>query len=379
VTTEIVILGAGFGGLEVATRLSEEFGAGGDVHVTLIDKAQGFVFGFSKFDLVFGDKSLDDIRADYSHIAKPGVDFRQELITSVDPVAKRVVTDGGTYDADFLVVALGADYDFTRPEGFADAGYEFYSWDGALRLREALQTFPSGHAVIAVLGEPFKCPPAPCEGAMLLDEWLVARNRRGNVQITVVSPWGRPIPPSPDGSKQILDRFAERDITFMAGQLVTALDPPRKVAFLRDGGELAYGLFIGVPIHRAPAALEGSGLLENGWVAVDKGTLATRFDGVYAIGDVANAPVPRAGVFAENAGGVVAAQIIAKVRGQGEATPYDGRGTCYVEFGDQTVGRLDADFLTGPSPVAPFKERSLQMAEEKAQFARTRRRRWFGL
>lgn len=378
-TTRIVILGAGFGGLEVATRLSEEFGDSSDVQVTLIDKAKGFTFGFSKFDLVFGDKQPEEVRADYSHISKPGVEFRQETITSIDPVAKCVITDGGTYDADFLVVALGADYDFSVPQGFKEGGYEFYSIDGALRLRERLQTFTSGHAIIAVLGEPFKCPPAPCEAAMLLDEWLVARNRRADVQITMVTPWGRPIPPSPDGSKQILDRFAERDITFMSQHLVTGIDPARKVAFLREGGELAYELFMGVPIHRAPAAVQTSGLAPNGWIGVDKSTLATEFSGVYAVGDVASAPVPRAGVFAENAGGVVADQLIARIRNQGAAREYDGKGTCYVEFGDKTVGRLDADFLTGPNPVAPFKERSLEMAEEKAEFARTRRRRWFGL
>src|SRR5687768_13733938 len=109
-TTDIVVLGAGFGGLELTSRLSEE--AGSDVSVTLIDQAEAFVFGFAKFDLLFGWKTLEEVRAYYRDIVKPGVAFRQEIVTAIDPLARRVVTSGGTYDADYLVIALGAEYDF---------------------------------------------------------------------------------------------------------------------------------------------------------------------------------------------------------------------------------------------------------------------------
>jgi sulfide:quinone oxidoreductase len=352
--------------------------ASDDLRVTLIDKALGFTFGFSKFDLVFGDKLPEDIRADYTNIDMPGVEFRRETITSIDPRARRIVTDGGQYDADVLVVALGAEYDFSVPPGFQEGGFEFYSIDGALRLRERLQSFESGHAIIAVLGEPFKCPPAPCEGAMLLDEWLEERGRRANVQITVVTPWGRPIPPSPDGSKAILDRFAERGMTFAAEQLVTSIDPSAQVAHLRDGGTMPYDLFIGIPIHRVPAVVQASGLAVDGWVPVDRGTLETRFPDVYGVGDVTSVGVPKAGVFAEGAGGVVAERIIAKLRRQPLPSPYGGVASCYVEFGDHTVGRVDADF-SGPQPVGPFTGPSLETTEEKRAFAANRRKRWFGL
>jgi sulfide:quinone oxidoreductase len=370
-----VILGAGFGGLELSTQLSAALGD--EVSVTLIDKNEAFVFGFSKFELLFGRESIEQVQSYYRDIVKPGVQFHQELVTSIDPVARRVVTDRGTYDADVLVVALGAEYDFSVPPGFKEGGYEFYSIDGALKLRDVLPSLTAGKVIIAVLGEPFKCPPAPCEAAMLLDEYLTDRGVRSAVEISVVTPWGRPIPPSPAGSKAILDRFAERNIGWMPGQLVTSIDPAKKIAHVHDGGAMPYDLFLGIPIHRVPAVVEESGLAVDGWVPVDRGTLATRFPNVYAVGDVTSVGVPKAGVFAEGAGAVVAEHIIATIRGGEGPAPYGGVASCYVEFGGHLVGRVDADF-SGPTPTGPFAGPSIETAQEKKEFASTRRQRWFG-
>jgi sulfide:quinone oxidoreductase len=110
---------------------------------------------------------------------------------------------------------------------------------------------------------------------------------------------------------------------------------------------------------------------------VNKANLATRFPNVYAVGDVTSAPVPKAGVFAESAGRAVAEHLVATIRNSGTPTPYDGAGSCYIEFGEHRVARVDADFLTGPSVTAPFTAPSLEGAEQKKEFASTRRERWF--
>jgi sulfide:quinone oxidoreductase len=123
--TNVLVLGAGFGGLELTTRLSETLGS--DVHVTLIDKSDSFVFGFNKFDVIFGWKTLDEVRGYYRDIAKPGVTVKHENITSIDPISRRVVTDGGAYEADIMVVGLGAEYDFAATPGLVEGGHEFYS------------------------------------------------------------------------------------------------------------------------------------------------------------------------------------------------------------------------------------------------------------
>jgi sulfide:quinone oxidoreductase len=192
-----------------------------------------------------------------------------------------------------------------------------------------------------------------------------------------VIPFGTPVPPSPDTSQALLAAFAERDIEFVAGRRVSSLDPARRVAVLEDGSELPYDLFLGVPRHRAPDVVIASGMTEDGYVPVDSATLETRFPGVYAVGDVATIGVPKAGVFSEGAARVVAASLIARLRGGEQSEAYAGRGSCYIEFGDGRVGRVDVDFLSGPKPTGTFQEPSAALVAEKEHFGSSRSARWF--
>ena len=196
----------------------------------------------------------------------------------------------------------------------------------------------------------------------------------------MVMPFGTPIPPSPDTSQAILAAFAERGIRFVKDSLVKALDPGRKVAVLSDGTEMPYELFLGVPEHRVPQVVVESGLAADayGWVPVNKKTLETNFPGVYAVGDVNGVGTPKAGVFAEGAARVVAAAIIAQLRGGPSPEAYKGAGSCYVEFGHDQAGRVDVDFLSGPKPTGIFKEPSEALVAEKADFGSSRLQRWFG-
>jgi sulfide:quinone oxidoreductase len=372
----VVILGAGFGGLELATLLSE--GLGVDVDVTLIDKSDTFVFGYAKLDVMFGRTTGDAIHIAYADIEKPGVRFLQETVTAIDPETRRVTTDGGVHEADFLVVALGADYDLDATPGLAEAGNEFYSVAGAERLRELLPSFSQGRAIVGVCAAPFKCPPAPSEAALLLHDYLSERGVRSECEISIVIPFSTPVPPSPETSRALVDAFVERGIEFVPAHRVSSLVPGRRVAVLDDGAELPYDLFLGVPKHRAPDVVRASGLTEEGYVPVNPRTLETRFPGVYAIGDVATIGVPKAGVFAEGAARVVGASLIAGL-GRGEKPDaYEGRGSCYVEFGAGLVGRVDVDFLSGPKPTGTFQEPSDALVAEKEHFGSSRSARWFG-
>jgi sulfide:quinone oxidoreductase len=374
----VVVLGAGFGGLELATTLSDAFGE--TIDIVLIDKSDAFVFGFSKLDVMFGRQIAAEARHLYRDIVKPGVRFIQTTVRSIHPAAKRVVTDAGEFEADFLVVALGADLDPASTPGLAEGGNEFYSVAGAFALRDVLARFERGPVIIGVTGKSFKCPPAPSETALLLHDYLTSRGRREATEITVVMPFGTPIPPSPDSSRAVLAAFAERGIRFVKDSLVRALDPRRKVALLSDGTELPYELFLGIPVHRVPAVVVESGLALDAfnWVPVNKKTLETAFPGVYAVGDVNGVGTPKAGVFAEGAARVVADAIIAQLRGGSPPEAYRGVGSCYLEFGNDLVARVDVEFLKDPKPTGTFQEPSESLAVEKALFGSSRVLRWFG-
>jgi sulfide:quinone oxidoreductase len=356
--------------------LSQALGDG--VDVTLIDKSDSFVFGYSKLDVMFGRTTPEAVRLAYRDLAKPGVRFLQETITAIDPEERRVMTDAGEHEADVLVVALGADYDFEATPGLAAADSEFYSLSGAEQLAERVADFSSGRALVGVCGAPYKCPPAPSEAALLLDDHLRARGTRDSCEISFVVPLPSPVPPSPETSRALEGAFAERDIKFLPKRRLASVDQKRGIAVLDDDSEMPYDLLLAVPKHRAPDVVLASGMTGEVYVPVDSRTLQTRFPGVYAIGDVADVGVPKAGVFAEGAARIVAAALIAQA-GRGERpSGYEGRGSCYIEFGSGRVGRVDVDFLSGPEPTGSYHAPSTQLVAEKENFGASRRARWFG-
>jgi sulfide:quinone oxidoreductase len=370
----VLVLGAGFGGLELTARLSEELGTA--VEVTLIDKSAGFVFGFSKLDVMFGRAQPDTVVHPYGDLVKPGVQFVSTTIRAIDPVERRVETDSGRFEADIMVIALGADLDPSATPGLVEVGHEFYTVPGAFALRQVLTDFGGGRVIVGVTSTPFKCPPAPSETALMMHDYLVERGQRDRSEISLVMPLGRPIPPSPDASELLLEAFAERGINWFPEQVVLGLDPETKVAKFADGSEMPFDLFLGVPKHQVPVVVEESGMCVDGWIPVDRLTLATAFPGVYAVGDVTSVGTPKAGVFAEGQAAVVADAIIAEVRGHHDSDGYDGRGMCYLEFGDGQVARVDITFLAGQPPFGTLEAPSLALAREKSDFGTSRVRRW---
>jgi sulfide:quinone oxidoreductase len=374
--TRIVVLDAGFGGLEVTSRLAEHLGDESDI--VLIDKADGFVFGFSKLDVMFERTSAHHVVHPFRDLANPHVRFVNATITAIDPAAKRVTTDAGEFEADILVIALGADLHPELTPGLVEGGHEFYTVAGAFATRDVLSAFGGGRVVIAVTSTPFKCPPAPSETALLLHDFLVERGLRSASSIALVMPLPVPIPPSPAASEALLAEFAERDIEWHPSTLVREIDGTRKVAQLSDDTEMPFDLFLAVPTHRAPAVVVEAGLTVDGWIPVDPLTLETSFDGVYAVGDVTSVGTPKAGVFAEGQAIVVADRIVAQLRAAEATANYDGLGTCYVEFGGDRIGRVEVTFLKGQAPSGTFEAPSLELARNKVEFGRSRAKRWFG-
>jgi sulfide:quinone oxidoreductase len=374
----VLILGAGFAGLELATTLSETLSD--EVDVLLLDRNDSFFFGYSKLDVMLGRREAEDVRLHYRDFDKPGVEFRQETATAIDPVAKRVTTDAGEYEADFIALALGADYDFAATPGFEAGGFEYYTLAGAERLRDELARFESGKVLISVLAQPFKCPPAPYEGAFLIHEHFAERGIRDAVELTITYPMSRPVPVTGEVSKMFADGLAERNITSMPEQRVTSIDAATGTAQLASGDTLPFDLFVGIPVHRAPTVAIESGIAVDGWIPVDQENLRTEHPGVYALGDVCTGPrtVPKAGIFAEAAAHVVAADIAATISGGEPPPPFSGSGVCYAEFGGGLISKVEVSFLSGPAPVAQRYEPALEYAAEKAEFGRSRIARWFG-
>jgi sulfide:quinone oxidoreductase len=376
---KILILGAGFGGLETASGLDAGLGDGHEV--TLIDRADSFFVGFSKIDVLFGRRSEREVRSRYVDLRASRVRFVHAEITAIDVDARRVETTGGAFGYDYLVVALGADLDPGATPGFRESGgHEFYSMAGAARLAPVIQELSSGTLVLGILGAPYKCPPAPYEVACQLHELFVRRGVRRAIALKMVIPSPRPVP-NPGVADALERLIRERDVELVAGAPITAIDPAdRKV--IAGGGAHAYDLFVGVPAHVPPRVVRASKLAAKGFIEPDPRTLETRFPGVYAIGDVTRIPVgdsavPKAGAFAEDAARTVVSEILVKEGRGGPIAPHRAQGACYFEIEPGQVARVAADFFGGDKPRQLFEGPSAGFHDEKIEFERSRRARWF--
>jgi sulfide:quinone oxidoreductase len=376
---KILILGAGFGGLETATSLGAALGD--DHEITLIDKNDSFFVGFSKIDVLFGRRSEAEVRMRYADLRADNVRFVQAAVTAIDTHARVVATSVDRFSYDYLVVALGADLDPDATPGFRDSGgHEFYSMAGTVRLRPVVEAFHAGTLVIGALGPVYKCPPAPFEVAYQLHELYLEKGVRERIHLKIVIPGARPVgnPAAAEGLERLC---AERGIELRAGSPIKSIDAPHRQVVLA-GGTLGYDLFIGVPVHVPPPVVRASGLADQGFVAVSAASLETKVPNVYAVGDVTRIPVgeaavPKAGAFAEDAARTVVSDILVKEGRAAETVKFRAQGTCYFELGGGLVGKIVADYFGGEKPKMALEGPSVEHHADKVAFETTRRARWF--
>ncbi|HZY10186.1 MAG TPA: FAD-dependent oxidoreductase [Bacteroidota bacterium] len=377
----IVILGAGFGGLEAATTLSEKFSD--RYEITLIDKRDSFFIGFSKFEVLFGRKSEEEIKYSYKNLKANKTRFIQESVTNIDIDNKVISTMHSRFSYDYLIVALGADLYPSAIPGFVESGgHEFYSLEGAKKLHSAISDFKKGTILLTIFSTPYKCPPAPYEGAFQLVDYFTGKGVRQNITIKVIIPTPIPIPVSPDVSREIERLLTDQNIELIKNTRIIEIDSSAKNAVTEKKDRFAYDLFIGIPVHTPPPVVRQSKLGEKGFILVNRKNLQTEFENVYAVGDVATVPVgeaavPKAGVFAEDGAKTVVADILRKEGIEIELRKFEAAGACYFEFGGGKVGKIDANFLGGEKPRVILEGLTSDLRREKIEFEAARRDRWF--
>jgi len=377
---DILILGAGFGGLEASTSLREKLDD--SFNITLIDKNEFFTIGFTKFDIMFGRRSAEDVKSYYKNIKGDGINFVKDTIELIDPENKIVKTQRSEFLYDFLIIALGADLSPDAIPGFVEGGYEFYSLQGAQKLYPVINNFKSGTILISIFNKPYKCPPAPYEAALLLHDYFLEKRIRGNVQINVLIPGPTPLPVAPNVSSQIEKLLEDKDIKLYKKHKVVGLDPDKKIALIENNDSVKYDLFLGIPIHVPPKVVRESAVGNNGWISVNKDNLETKYTNVYAVGDVINIPVgehavPKAGAFAESAAQIVVIDILAKINNETNHSRFDGTGICYIEVGGGNVVELNANILGGEEPILELNGPEQGFRKKKELFEKDRIKKWF--
>ncbi len=379
----VLILGGGWGGLTAAHHLRSRLP---DEHqVIVVESNDTFTLGPSHMWLMTGERSdLRDVTREMQNLKRPGIEWVQATAQRLDPSTRTVDTDKGSIDADYLLIALGAQLAPGKVPGFLEGAYNLYDPAGAAELGRVLQKFEGGRIVVLVAGAPFRCPAAPYEAAMLVEALARKRGVRDRCSLSLFTPESKPMAVAGPAVGQALEEMlGERGIDYHPEHTVTAIEPTSQTLQFGDDS-VPYDLLIGVPPHGASTIVTEAGLVDaTGYVPVhpqtleilsDLDTLETRYPNVYAIGDVTavrllnSMLLPKAGVFAEGEAQAVANAIAADILGETKPAGFDGSGFCYVEVGDGLAAYGSGDFYAYPGPRVKLDSPSAESRRAKEEY-----------
>jgi sulfide:quinone oxidoreductase len=353
VAARIVVIGGGVGGTLAANLLSKALGRGADV--TVVDTSGMHHYQPGYLYVALGQANGRWLARDERTLLRDDVDLVIDRVTSVDPSAGSIGLErGGRVPFDYLVVATGARLVPDEIPGLVETGYDFYSLEGAQRLREALRTFRGGRIHVGVSGIPYKCPPAPVEFVFMLDEYLRKRGIRDRSSITLLSPLNRAFTIE-SASKLVQPIMAERGIELTTFFNVESLDPSAGTISSLEGEKVESDLPIVIPPHKGQRFLVDASVSDpSGWVRVDRRTLQVEGqERFFAIGDATNLPISKSGSTAHFEAPVVASRIASLVRGSAPRENYGGRVMCFLETGNGRATVLRFDYEHPPAPPRP--------------------------
>lgn len=360
----VLVLGGGVGGVATARALRKRLPRAH--RLVLVDRERDHLFAPSLLWLMVGERRAEAITRPLARLQRKGIEVRRGDIQRIDPERRVVTIDGESIAADYIVIALGAELYPEAIPGLTDAGHNFYTLSGAQALWSALQHIRTGRIVVLTAAPVYKCPAAPYEAAMLIDAWCRRQGLRDGVQIEVYAAEPAPMGVAgPHVSNAVIQLLAAKGIPYHPEHQVTTIEAERMRLTFTNGAHADFDLLTYVPPHRAPAVIRDSGLAgESGWVSVDRHTLQTRWPNVYAIGDVVSIPLtlgkplPKAGVFAEREGEVVAENIAETIAGHADTARFNGHGECFIEIGDGKAGFGGGDFYAEPKPLVALRQPS---------------------
>jgi sulfide:quinone oxidoreductase len=384
-----VILGAGFGGLTAANMLRKGLSAEHH-HIVVIDKKDYFLMGVVHLWILGGNRRLEDSKVSLSNLKKKGIEFLQDDVIQIDFQKKIVRTKlSKQIEYDYLILGLGADFAIEQIKGFTEnGGFNLYDATQVPKLREKILSIKDGNIAICITDIPYKCPPAPYEASLIIDDILTQSGIRDSINVDLYTPTQIALPVAgPKISQDVVNLLNRHNINFHPLHKLKRVINEKELEF-GNGNRMDYDVLVGIPPHKIPMMVANSpGLLKEGenWINVDKFTLRTNYENVFAIGDVTEIKVnqyvaiPKAGIFAEEEAKVVSQQIIDEITNNNNKSQnprFDGKGYCFMEIGGKKAGYITADFYNEAGPITKLEPPSQGLYEKKIDFERSRLAEW---
>jgi sulfide:quinone oxidoreductase len=389
----ILILGAGFGGLTAANLLRKNLSSSSELveyKITITDQKDYFMMGLVNLWILNGTRTLEDSKIALNRLEDRGINFLNGEVTSIDAVSKTVTIRGSStlrLEYDYLVVALGSEFAVEQVKGFVENGFNLYDGEQVPKLREKILNLKRGRIAICITSIPYKCPPAPYEASLLINDILVKNGTRDSIDIDIYTPTPIALPVAgAKVSQDIINLLNDNHINFHPLHKIKTVSDMKELEF-ENGRRETYDLLVGIPSHKVPEVIRNSGLIKQGqnWINVDKFNLKTDYENVFAIGDVTeikvneNMAIPKAGVFAEAQAKVVSQQIVDDIendKNKKSSPRFDGKGFCFMEVGNKKAGYVAADFYNEQGPATLLEPPSEESYRKKIDFERSKLNEW---
>jgi sulfide:quinone oxidoreductase len=388
---QVLILGGGFGGLTSANLIRKSLSQE-ECEITVVDKYQYFMMGLVNLWILSGSRKLEDSQVALNNLQNKGIKFLNDEITGIDPSENSVTTktNPNKLKYDYLVVALGAEIAPKLIDGFEDndqSCFNVYDAKQVPLLREKLLSMKSGRVVVCIADIPYKCPPAPYEVSLLINDILVKNATRDSIDLNMYVPTQIALPVAgPTMSQDVVKLLNNNHINFHPLHKLKRVSDKKTIEF-ENGNKTSYDVLVMIPPHQVPKIIKDSNLLGDGdqhWINVDRFTLRTKYKNVFAIGDVTEirfdqtTTIPKAGIFAEGEAKIVSQQIINEIKNinSKKAVKFDGKGFCFMEIGDKKAGYIDTDFYNEAGPITRLDPPSGEFYQKKLDFERSRLNEW---
>ncbi|MBI5022213.1 MAG: NAD(P)/FAD-dependent oxidoreductase [Ignavibacteriales bacterium] len=352
----IIIIGGGMGGIVTARDLRKHIGS--QHKIIVIDRHSYHAFQPSFLWIVIGWRTPAAITKPFTSLEKHGIEFQQAEVISIDKNDKIVVTDRGNFHFDYLVIALGADNELPAEFAVGNRVNTFYTFEGAVELSKIIPIFPGGKIEISQLSNEVKYPFAPFDAAFLLSSFYQKRGI-GNIEIILNSPNQEPLPFAPSEINiQMRKLLVDQHINFLPNTQLDKNpdDPISRITLQTKSSEPDISII--VPPMKPPDALRLSNMLDaSGWIKVNKRTMQTDFNNIYAIGDCINIKMenghilPKAGIFANNQAEVVAFNIAQELQENSDRKEFSGYGFFFLETGNGKASYLHGNLINTEKSV----------------------------
>jgi sulfide:quinone oxidoreductase len=362
---QVIIIGGGNAGISLAAQL---FLKRPNLDIAIIDPADKHYYqpawtlvGGGAFDIRKTERNEADI------MPKKATWIKEKAL-SFEPDQNKVITAGGAYTYDYLVVCPGIQLNWGAIKGLPETlgknnVCSNYSFQSAPYTFECVQNFKGGKALFHNPSTPVKCGGAPHKIMYLATDYFRKHGVLPNAQVEYWSGIGK-LFAVPKYEKTLLEVVKRGNINLNFFQDLVEIDGANKKAKFVGNGEKNKGVETWVdfdmmhvtPPQSAPDFIRNSSLANGmGWVDVDKNTLQhTRHSNIFALGDASGLPISKTGAAIRKQAPVVKENLLAAIDGKPLTASYLGYTSCPLVTGYGKLVLAEFDYNNEPMETFPF-------------------------